>query len=122
MDAACPLLLLVLVLLDADPDADDVDETWVAETPAVSWSFAHSAPPSDRTRGSKSVQPKEEEKPKKRTMSIQRIHTRKLLATPFTVERTIIRMELLVAFTIVLPCKAFSAPRPVTLEWFFFIM
>lgn len=55
-------------------------------------------------------------------MSIQSIHPRKLLLASLAIERSIIRVELFVAFTIVLSRKAFVAPRPVTLEGFLFIV
>lgn len=51
-------------------------------------------------------------------MSIQCVIARKLSAAPFTGERSIIRVELLVPLAIVLPLKALPAPRPVAYERF----
>jgi hypothetical protein len=59
---------------------------------------------------------------RKLTMTIQRIHPRKLSITPFARKRSIIRVKLFMPFTIVLPRKAFSTSRPMAHERLFFIM
>ena len=55
-------------------------------------------------------------------MPIQRIHPRKLFRTPFTSERTIIRMKRFMPLAIVLSGKRLGTPRPMTNKRLFFIM
>ena len=55
-------------------------------------------------------------------MPIKRIHPRKLLIPSIARKRSIIRMQLFMPLTIVLPCKTFTTPWPMTLEWFLFVV
>jgi hypothetical protein len=49
-------------------------------------------------------------------MSIQGVHPRKLLIASLTRERAVIRMQLFMAFTVMLSCESFPTSWPMTLE------
>ena len=117
---------LFAVALDWVPEDDGgvVAAAYIDPPPLASCNFKHSAPPSDRTKEKVRGQSrgKVQDKGERRTVSIQSIHSRKLLLASVATERPKIRVKLFVAFTIMLSSKAFVAPRPVTLEGFLFIM
>lgn len=55
-------------------------------------------------------------------MSIQSIHSREHSTTTFASERSVIGMQLLVAFTIVLSRKALATTRPMTNKGLLFVV
>lgn len=55
-------------------------------------------------------------------MPIKRIHPRKRLVTTLTRKWSVICVQLFMAFTIMLPRKTLTTPRPMTNERFFLIV
>lgn len=55
-------------------------------------------------------------------MSVQSIHASKRLVAPLAGEGTVIRMQLLVAFTVVLSSKALATAGPLALEGAFLVV
>lgn len=56
------------------------------------------------------------------TMSVQSIHTSKLLATSITTKRPEIGMQLLMPLAVMLPREPFATARPVTHERLFLLV
>ena len=55
-------------------------------------------------------------------MPVQSIHASKGLLAAFTSEWSVVEVQLLVTFAIVLPCKTLATTGPLALEWPFFVM
>jgi hypothetical protein len=55
-------------------------------------------------------------------VSVQRIHSGKLLITAIARERPVIGVQLFMSFAIVLTSKAFATSRPVALERLLLVM
>lgn len=55
-------------------------------------------------------------------MAVKRIHPREVLVTPVACERSVVRVELLVALAVMLARKALATPWPLALEWLLLVV